>query len=743
MKDLLREILSKVQLENENVNIESIGEGNRYWLIEGEAESGIEEKYFVYNCSELDQSFDYESYREMMKQYEGVAVPIIIFKNWDKEWDLRQQAYQLLKKAADRKQLLNWFEKKISFYTELDNFLSLQVENNGINYLEYQIEQRQEDGNEQQKLAGRVYNIPFYELKKIFNVMGKELFRRNVRFGLKKNKTGNLLQLRFKEYIKIGAYLKWIEEHPEDSDKEELQALFEVEEGFETRHPGNFWFYHNGITLFYYGNEKIDFSGNHIKFNPRMVSVINGAQTLTNFFEGLKMLPGEFEDACSNLIEDEARREKFNRHLQSCIDDMAHKMMVKTVFIEGPEAYVQPITYGLNTQIPILETDIIADSSEVEKINEYLMKKNMKIIKAGEEGNIDKPLTVLEFAKYFLVAEGKPGKSKNLLRSDIEKYIQEAEGVLGENDGNKLINDIYDVCSIEGWWKVSKKIREENYGSKSEIIYTKNAKNYFESFVLSEKKNPLDDEYLMLLYDIFIEQFMKLAPSPDIKEFKKDDLFQKYQMARINSIEPKGIDDFEIMSEPLKEYLNCQDVSPYAIQKKIREFLNSKGIEIPYFRVISCSNGKVREAFPFPTSTFSEIYQNQTESVEEKKYISFDKSNLKKEIMKEFPIFIIDWEIEDGKRKVEKVYYFEKFSFKTLKQQARNVFEKTIEAFKDGDENSLPKMGEDLSFHVRPKAINAEDTFEFSNGKQITKRTFWVNKNTMNELLEGIMNSKR
>lgn len=743
MRDLLREILSKVQLENGNVNIESMGEGKRYWLIEGEGESGIEEKYLVYNCSGPEYSFDYGSYREMMEQYEDVSIPIIVFDNWDKEWDLREQAYQKLKKATDRKQLLNWFEKKISFYTELESFLSLEVESDGINYLEYQTDQWQEGVNGQHELAGRVYNISFYELKKIFNVRGKELFRRNVRFGLKKNKTGNLLQLRFKEYIKIGAYLKWIEEHPEDSDKEEVRALFEIEEGFETRHPGHFWFYHNGITLFYYGDEKVDFSGNHIKFNPQKVSVINGAQTLTNFFEGLKMLPGEFEDTCSNLIEDEARRKEFNRHLQSCIDDMVHKMMVKTVFIEGPEEYVQPITYGLNTQIPILETDIIADSTEVEKINGYLLKKNMKITKAGEEANIDKPLSVLEFTKYFLITKGEPGKSKNLLRSDIEKYIQEAESALENSDGDKLVNNIYDVYLGEEWWKSSKKIREENYGSGGELIYTKNAKNYFESFVLAEKNNFLDDEYFMLLYDMFIERFMKLNPSPEIKDFKKDDLFQKYKKEKIASNIVKSGNVSGDICEGLKDFLNSQELSPYTIQKKIRGFLNSKGIEIPYFRVISCSNGKVREAFPFSASTFSEIYQNQTESDQEKKYISFEESSFKKEIMKEFPIFIIDWELTEEKRKVDEVYFVENFSFKKLEQDAKTVFERTIKAFEDGDENSLPKMGEGLSFHVRPKAINAEDTFEFSNGKQITKRTFWVNKNTMNELLESVMNSKR
>lgn len=44
-------------------------------------------------------------------------------------------------------------------------------------------------------------------------------------------------------------------------------------------------------------------------------------------------------------------------------------------------------------------------------------------------------------------------------------------------------------------------------------------------------------------------------------------------------------------------------------------------------------------------------------------------------------------------------------------------------------------------FHVRTKAVNAEDTFEFSNGKQITKRTFWANKNTLDILLDGMISA--
>ena len=93
-----------------------------------------------------------------------------------------------------------------------------------------------------------------------------------------------------------------------------------------------------------------------------------------------------------------------------------------------------------------------------------------------------------------------------------------------------------------------------------------------------------------------------------------------------------------------------------------------------------------------------------------------------------------------GKKRIIKIIknigLIEEFSFKSLEEEAKNVYDKTIEAFKEGDETKFPKMSDKLSFHVRPKAINSDDTFKFTNGIEITKRTFWANKETMNKLID-------
>ena len=134
MRGFLSDIIAKVQLDDESVELESIGDSGRYWSIEGERKNGGgEERYLVYDCSEQYHEFDFGSYKAEMEVEEGISRTIMVFKNWDREWELRQKAYKKLCKAADKKQLLRWFEKKIPFYTELGIPVELEVDGRGVN----------------------------------------------------------------------------------------------------------------------------------------------------------------------------------------------------------------------------------------------------------------------------------------------------------------------------------------------------------------------------------------------------------------------------------------------------------------------------------------------------------------------------------------------------------------------------------------------------------------------------------
>jgi len=77
--------------------------------------------------------------------------------------------------------------------------------------------------DESSSLYGRVYNLSFFELKKLFNVTGAHLFVKNVRFGLRRNSTGNALRAKFREYLGVALYKRAFELKLSDDQIEELK----------------------------------------------------------------------------------------------------------------------------------------------------------------------------------------------------------------------------------------------------------------------------------------------------------------------------------------------------------------------------------------------------------------------------------------------------------------------------------------------------------------------------------------
>ena len=84
--------------------------------------------------------------------------------------------------------------------------------------------------------------------------------------------------------------------------------------------------------------------------------------------------------------------------------------MVKTIFIQGEEEFIKPITCGLNTQVPILEEHILADSEIVYKLNLLLKKIRIEILKEGSHPIYGEGLNVLEFTKKYLIIKLQPGE---------------------------------------------------------------------------------------------------------------------------------------------------------------------------------------------------------------------------------------------------------------------------------------------------------------------------------------------
>lgn len=726
LKKIVNKIIEDRKLENSKFEKKC----NQFYSLEGvNSENGENEAYLVYDCSIENNDFNYEDYTNKLDDYID-SISVIIFKNWDDEMRQYYTAYDKLKKGNQRRFLSNYFEHKLTYYTDIEPILKLYVEDEE-NYNEYIVKNNYNDINK--NIEGYIYNLTLKELKKLFNITGKSLFKENVRNGLKRNPIVEEIKRGFRKYLYSYICSDSNLVNKNIDVVEDIKIEFGIDdETMKYNLPEFFWFCHNGITIFLSDNQ-IERSGSYISFNPEIVSVINGAQTLTNFYL-------ELETAKRDMITMFEDRPDILKIIKNLLDEAYEKIVVKTIFIKGEKEFVKPVTYGLNKQVPILNEHILANSDEVYELNNLLKKKKIEIVKEGEVSVYGNELKILGFVKKYLIIKEKPGTSKNLRKIELEKYLKEASSEMKEADEDDFYLSAYRFLNkIDEWWKKSKKNRDQLYIEKKEKLINSFGKNYFESFLIYKCKKDrdifdFDDEY----FDIYYNEFLNLFDSYSdfsAKEFKSDKLFEecigKYVEKTKSSEETTYINNIK---NKLITYINGKNNISYNLNSVIAKFLKDENIGLSYFRVVRVLNEKCKEAFPFPNSCFTEIsdiYINNKNIINN---LDFESSKFYKEINKSFPIFVV--EVND-KNVIINIKYFSSFSFKKFNDDAKKVYDKTLEAFDKGDELLFPKSSEGLSFHVRPKAANSNDTFEFSNGNQITKRTFWANKSTVEGLIKN------
>ena len=139
-------------------DVQQISNEAPFFLMEAfDKESSADESFLVYDCSDFsdDDSFDAHTMEEFMAEHSD-AYPVIVFRNWEHERKIFRKYYGNLKKASDRKAFSSWYDKKLSIYVESDATVIMEVEGQGINYLEYPETEPLEGG-----LHGKVYNVSF------------------------------------------------------------------------------------------------------------------------------------------------------------------------------------------------------------------------------------------------------------------------------------------------------------------------------------------------------------------------------------------------------------------------------------------------------------------------------------------------------------------------------------------------------------------------------------------------------
>lgn len=725
-----------------------IGGQDRFFLVEAiNKDTSVEESLLIYDCTSCQEDFDYPGFLSALESTND-PYPVAVFKNWDQERKKYWAYYEQLRTGAEKKVFSNWFDKKISIYTDCGEEIVLKTDSDGINYLEYP---SRCDGYVP-FLNGRIYNLSFFELKKLFNVTGAHLFIDNVRYGLKRHSTGETLKAKFREYLSIAIYKKAVERQMPESQIETLKEILDIDSGggisleeilsgksSALPLPQNFWFYHNGISIYSY-ETTLQTPSDQIRLCPDKVSVINGAQTLTNFFLEVESIQRTLEKALDDAAGPFSPAE--------LMDLIIKEIFVKTVIIYGANRFVRPITHGLNTQIPILEESLLADSNISDEINRLLAEASqadsgadatkIKILKDGEVWAGDRGMNILDLAKHWLTIQGQPGRSKNFSKKNLMGLLEEIQAQLrADLEGNKA--KLMILFQAYQWWDDSRNARRGDPAESPALqAIWKYGRNYFGTYVVNAvtSRQELDESKLALLYEQFKKDLLATELDIDLGAFKRDTL-SKVMLEKLCSrndfseqqLKPVFPAD---MPEKLKDLLSGHDQSAYTFSKTIANYLLTNNIALDYFRVISRTKGRCKEAFPFPNSTFTEIV-DVTDGI----YPEFQDSAFRKAVQRRFPVFVINKDIADGKNLVSGVRIVEDFSFEAYVEDAKQVYDETVQAFKIGDESRFPRSSSNMKFHVRPKAVNGEDTFQFTNGDHITKRTFWANKETVDALIDS------
>lgn len=234
--------------------------------------------------------------------------------------------------------------------------------------------------NKKSTLKGYVFTANLFDLVSLYNTIGDQLFKKNVRLGI---------------------------DDKLDVDKSIKETL--------TDKPEAFWFRNNGITILVEEAEmKLDRVGEIVlkeaENNELKFSVINGAQTITAASEYFYSLS------------DKERTDKSS----------VAKVIVKIIHIRDNDSdsarkEAKNISISLNRQKPIKAEDIAFTNEFVETMNDYLESSQAEytLVRRGEETSSNRAYSLINFAKARKACSGDPGPARSNATATLLKINTE------------------------------------------------------------------------------------------------------------------------------------------------------------------------------------------------------------------------------------------------------------------------------------------------------------------------------
>ncbi len=451
----------------------------------------------------ISAGFDYDTYK---KQCPEEKTFIAVFNDYTRERELYINAKY---KKQNEKHFRAMWETKVSIYRESISSIKLTVDKEGINYLEFN------NGD----IEGFCFNAKMVELLELLRVTGNNLYRDNVRIGLSRGVLSRRLKDLFRDYIVTS-----ILDDDKFCDKYGVRGKLENEQN--SKRPASlFWYSHNGITIYSKKQDnqsRIKRYASVVELQPNEVSVINGAQTISDFqvaSEEIKQI----------LLEIDKRIDK--QTAQDAVNQSLEKIMVKTTIIDGPSELVGQISLGLNTQIPVGDDEQVANSKDVTMINAILEAEKLRIIRAGEYID-DYCMLPKRFVKLFYAVQGKPGTARNLNAKNLVKDVSKAKKDITAD--KSIVHLLKEAIKAERWWYTNKQYRIDHSYDIESIM--KNARYYYCSYWIKYRSMPNinEDNAYEKAFDSIVKKIKDKNDEEKNKnnrelssnDFKKDDLFK-------------------------------------------------------------------------------------------------------------------------------------------------------------------------------------------------------------------------
>lgn len=378
----------------------------------------------------------------------------------------------------------------------------------------------------------------------------------------------------------------------------------------------------------------------------------------------------------------------------------------------GVELKVTPYTKKANGDLRAKERLVLTiinymkDYEEEDFLKSHVYEKCalMLLIYYLYEHNKDRLDYVINYIKLFQFPEEDLEIIKNDYKIIIDKIKKGKAEEISEGDTNYL-----GACTKGA---NANSLREQPFSDKKAMQRAFCLKNSYMSYILNHYIVNKTEKYESVIKDakILREQTLEQYIISKLQPYYNQDIeFLKHKFNIPYQVSNKSFT--YLLAKGMLEVVN----------EKIEEF-EKANIKIKAIRLRP--DGMPKESMSFPTFKYTEIINENW--LDSELYETFSTTKY---------LFMIYQYLDDNTLVFKKAMFWN-VPEKDLNTEIKRVWENTVEKIKNNEYDNLPKISESPILHVRPHGQNKNDTYPTLDGKNSTKKCFWLNASYIKQQIE-------